>query len=252
MGDCLYLDICQGENRAILNGVSVNLMLLQSLNDFRLMRLGAKNYKLIISSAIWKVCYISVNPNMILAHDEALKISPAIYPFWRSDLRSFSVAKGSLNSMTDNIYHCKVPSKLVIAMVSNAGYSGEYNKNPFDFKHMNLNYLEVTVDGQPVPNRALTPNFEKGDFVSSYLSLIDSNYDSKSGIIIKLLEYDKGYTLFLFDIQSCLSGHIMSKPIKGHIQLTMRFAKALSEYIFYGKFPETLSIDHSRNLNFGS
>ena len=37
---CLYLDICQGENRAIINGVSVNLKLFQALNDFRLMRLG--------------------------------------------------------------------------------------------------------------------------------------------------------------------------------------------------------------------
>ena len=42
MEGCLYLDICQGENRVILNGVSVNLKLYQSLNDFRLMRLGAK------------------------------------------------------------------------------------------------------------------------------------------------------------------------------------------------------------------
>ena len=214
-----------------------------------------KNYKLKIISAVWKICYISLYPNMILAHDEALKISPAIYPFWRSDLRSFSVAKGALNFMTDNIYHGKVPSKLVIGMISNAGYSGDYDKNPFDFKHMNLNYLEVTVDGQPVPNRALTPNFEKGDFVSSYLSLLDNNYDRKNGIIIKLLEYHKGYTLFLFDIQSFLSGHIMSKSIKGHIRLTMRFAKALTEtinIIIYGKFPESLSIDHSRNVSLGS
>ena len=83
--------------------------------------------------------------------------------------------------------------------------------------HMSVNYLEVTVDGQPVPNRVLTPNFEKGDFVSSYLSLLDNDYNKKNGIIIKLLEYDKGYTLFLFDIQSYLSGYIMSKGIKGHI-----------------------------------
>ena len=111
----LYLDICQRENIAILNRVSVNfklfqalndfrlvrlgtvnLKLFQDLNDFRLMRLGTKSYKLIITTAIWKVCYISLNPNMILAHDEALKIGHGIYPFWRSD-KSFSVAKDSLN-----------------------------------------------------------------------------------------------------------------------------------------------------------
>ena len=77
--------------------------------------------------------------------------------------------------MTDNIYHGTVPIKLIIGMVSNVGYSGDYSTNPFDFKDMNLNYLEVTVHGQPVPNTALTPNFEKGDFISSYLSLLDND-----------------------------------------------------------------------------
>ena len=33
MEGCLYLDICQGENRGILNGVSVNFKLFQSLNQ---------------------------------------------------------------------------------------------------------------------------------------------------------------------------------------------------------------------------
>ena len=101
----------------------------------------------------------------------------------------------------------------------------------------------------------LTPNFEKGDFVSSFLPLLDNDYDKKSGVIIKLLEYYKGYTLFLYDIQSFLSGHIMSKPIKGHIKFTMRFSKPLAEtinIIIYGIFPETLSIDHSRNVILGS
>ena len=59
-----------------------NIKHLYTLNDFRLMRLGSKNHKLIITTAVWKVCYISLNPNMKLAYDEALKISPAVYPFW--------------------------------------------------------------------------------------------------------------------------------------------------------------------------
>ena len=195
---CLYQDISQGEKRAILNGVSVNLKLFQSLNNFRLMRLGTKNYNLKITTAVLKVCYVSLNPNMILAHD--LKISPTIYPLWRSDIKSFNVAKGSLNFMTDNIYHGTVLSKLILGMVSNAGYSGDYNKNPFNFKHMNLNFLQVTVDGQSVPNRALTLNFEKEDVISSYLTLLENNYDNKNGTIIKLMEYHKGCTLFLFNI----------------------------------------------------
>ena len=34
---------------------------------------------------------------------------------------------------------------------------------------MDANYLEVTVDGQPVPNRPYKPNYEENDYVSSYL-----------------------------------------------------------------------------------
>ena len=54
---------------------------------------------------------------------------------------------------------------------------------------MILNYLEVTVDGHFVSNRALTTYFEKGDFVSFclfYWIMIMT----KNGMIIKLLEYD--------------------------------------------------------------
>ena len=235
-----------------MNGVSINFKFFQSTNSLRLLRNGNKDYKLKITDAVLKVYHISLDPKMIVAHNEALKISPALYPFWRSDIKSFTVASSSLSFMTDNIYHGKIPSKLIIALVSNSSYSGSYDKNPFFFKHMDLNYLEVTVDGQSVPNRALSPNFEGGDFVSSYLSLLDNEYNKKKGLVINLLEYDKGFTLFLFDIQSYLSGKIMSNLMKGHLKVNMRFAKALDETInvlVYGKFPETLTIDHTRNVN---
>ena len=252
MEGVLYSDFAVGQNRAILNGVPINFKFFQSTDPFRLLRHGSKAYKLKITDAILKVCHITLDPKMIVAHDEALKIGPALYPFWRSDIKSFTVAGGSLSFMTDNIYHWRVPSKIIIALVSNSSYSGSYDKNPYFFDHMNLNYLEVTVDGQSVPNRALTPNFEGGDFVSCYLSLLDNEYNKKKGLVINLLEYDKGYTLFLFDVQSYLTGKIMTKSMKGHLKIGMRFSKALAESInvlVYGKFPETITIDHTRSVN---
>ena len=117
------------------------------------MREGNKIYKLVITSAILKVCNASLNPALVLAHNEALRLGPALYPFWRSDIKNFSVAAASLTIMCDNIFHGKVPSKIIIGMVSNVAYSGDFNKNPFNFQNMNANYLDVTVDSQPVPNR---------------------------------------------------------------------------------------------------
>ena len=75
-----------------------------------------------------KVCHVGLNPSVILAHNETLKLGPALYPFWRNDIKSFSVAAGSQSFMTDNIFHGKVPSKLIIGMVSNSAYSGDFSK----------------------------------------------------------------------------------------------------------------------------
>ena len=249
---CLYIDFGKDKRRSILNGVSVNLKNFQSSNDFRLMRSGAENYKLKITTAVLKVCYVSLHLMVIVAHNEALKISPALYPFWRSNVKSFSVAGGSHTFMTDNIFHRQVPSKIIIGMVSNSAYSGDYDKNPFNFMNMGLNYLEINVDGQPVPSRPFRPNFDENDYVSSYLSLLDSDLDSKSGIIIKPTHYANGYTLYLFDIQSFLSGSVMAKSPSGRVRLGVRFSKALGEtinIIVYAKFPEIMSIDQSRNVN---
>lgn len=247
----LYLDFAIDQNKAILNGVNINFKFFQASDAFRLLTGLDIKYKLKIQSAILKVCHINLNPKLVLAHNEALKLSPSIYPFWRSDIKSFSVAKGSQTFMTDNIFHGRVPSQLIIGMVSNAAYSGDYSKNPFNFGHMDTNYLEVSVDGQPVPNRPLKPNFSENDYVSSYLSLLDNEYSRKKGLIIRMSDYPEGYTLYLFDLQSFLSGRIMAKSDTGHVRLSIRFATALADtinIIVYAKFPEILKIDQSRNV----
>ena len=221
--ECLYSDFATRQSRAVLNGVSINLKLFQASNEFRLMRNGSKIYKLQRRSAVLKVCHVSLNPSLIIVHNESLKLTTALYPFWRSDLKSFSMAQGSLTFTTDNIFHGKVPSKMIIGMVSNSAYSGDFSKNPFNFKHMDANYLEVTVDGQPVPNRPYKPNYEENDYVSSYLSLFDSDLNKKKGIIISLSEYPNRYCLYLFDIQSFLRGKIMTRSKSGHVRLSIRY-----------------------------
>ena len=152
------------------------------------MRSGNENYKLKITSAMLKVCYVSLHPSMIVVHNEALEISPAIYPFWRSDIKSFTVGAGSHTFMTHNIFHGEVPSKIIIGLVSNAAYSGSYVKNPFNFQNMGLNYFNV--DGQPVPNHPFRPNFAEND-VASYLSLLDNEFALKMELLLKDLIFQK-------------------------------------------------------------
>ena len=75
---------------------------------------------------------------MIVAH-KALKITPVVYPFWKSNIKSPSVSPGSHTFMTDHIFHGGVPSKIIVGMVDNEAYSGSYSKNPFNFQNMMTN-----------------------------------------------------------------------------------------------------------------
>ena len=137
---------------------------------------------------------------MILAHHQALSATPALYPFWRSDIESFTIPNDDHTFMIDSIYHGNVPSKIILGMVANEAYSGIYKTNSFDCLHKNVNYLEITVDGTSVPQQPFKPNFIKNDYLPSYLSLMDSHFNSKNRIDISSSDYPGGYSLFLFDL----------------------------------------------------
>ena len=64
----------------------------------------------------------------------------------------------------------------------------------------------------------LNPISMKKDYVASYLSLLPNDSDRKNGLIIQLSDYPKGYALYQFDIQSFLSGQVMTTSGSGHVR----------------------------------
>ena len=55
--------------------------------------------------------------------------------------------------------------------VDSDAYNGNYHKNPFNFKHYDINFVALNVHGRQIPGKPLQPNFEKGVYVKSYQSL---------------------------------------------------------------------------------
>ena len=65
--------------------------------------------------ALWT---IKVTPGLQLGHAEALKVSPALYPYEKSSIKTFSFPKGYLDIGVDNIYQGDVPSSLIIGLLN--------------------------------------------------------------------------------------------------------------------------------------
>lgn len=159
----LLLDLCQ-QDRYILNGVEVNLRFWPNKEAFYLLAPnGSDKYMFKMSSAHLNVCTAEISPAILVGHAEALKIAPAVYPFFQSEIKSFSLSEGLLQYTANELFQGEIPSEILVGLVSATAYSGDYVKNPFNFQHYNCNFAGFYVNGNSVPRQELQPKFKNSE-----------------------------------------------------------------------------------------
>lgn len=251
----LFCDLAQ-QKRLLLNGVEVGLKLIPNSDSFVLMTNAegeAGQYSYEIGEVILKLCHVRMNPGLLVSHAEKLKKTPALYPYMKSDLRSFSIATGSYTWTMDDIFQSMVPSRLIVALVSSQAYSGEFNKNPFNFQHFNANHIGFYVDGQPVPNQPFICNYKRKQYVDAYLSLFAAigKMNEHEGNNISRDDFSGGYAIYVFDVSGRRGKDYLDLVKKGQTRLCIRFDEAPKEAVtalVYGSFPSTFQIDESRSV----
>ena len=133
-------------------------------DDFIIITNSRKKYKFNILNAVLKVCRVNVNPNLIAAQSDMLKKQPAIFPFLRSDIKTYSIPQNLTKYVIDDITQGTVPSRVLVAIVEQRAYSpGNTKTNPFNFEHMYVDYIAFTVDGKSVPGEPLQVSYSKND-----------------------------------------------------------------------------------------
>ena len=204
--------------------------LFQSKQDFRLMSsVAGKKYKVIITEVMLKAAMVGIHTDILKSHARTLKDKPAIYPFNRTDVKTFAVP---------------VPD----------AYAGDLTKNPFNFKHYNFDFMCLYANGQSVPAKTLQPKFSSNTYIEAYQTLFSGmNIDGKDGgIVCTRNDYPKGYTLVVFDLSSeVVDASVQMVQKQGNLQLEIRFAEALPEainVILYASFPGEISIDQARTI----
>ena len=85
-------------------------------------------------------------------------------PIRRVEVKTFTIGNGIQSKVEDHLFQGQLPKRVFIAMVTNV-------TNPLRFQHFNLSILDVSCNGHSIHNRPLEPNFEKGLYLKSYLSL---------------------------------------------------------------------------------
>ena len=243
----IYMDICQQE-RYVLNGVQINFKFWPSRDSFCLMSEDNKRYRVEVTEAVLRVCYVKLNPAVLLAHNDTLQKQEALYPYKKSDVKCFGVPQGQYSVSIDDIFQGEIPDRLVVGLVASEALSGSFHRNPFNFSHYDCNFIALYVDGRLVSSVPYEPNFESKQFVSSYRSL---GLDNKPNCIISKEDYSGGYTVYGFNISPHVDQNCLPLIKKGHTRLEVKFGKPLPEavtVVCYAHFPGLATIDASREV----
>lgn len=245
----IALDFFQ-QNRLLLHNVNLGLKFYQSSPQFSLLSgQGDKSkFKIKILEARLRLCHINLDPAVTVAISDTLKLKPAQYPFTSSKLHTYSIPKGSTNSVITDVFSSQCPDKLFVFMVDSVKAAGSFEENPYAFEHFNLSEIGFYVDNISLPSKPLKLDFGDTPSESNYIEAWQRIRELNPNSIISYEDFHKGYTIFCFDL-----GNYKDLPVNnfGSTKLELRFKSPLEKTVTvftYGQFRSCLSIDAARNV----
>ena len=249
----LRIDMFEQE-RYVPNGIGIKLRFHRQKESFTLMSVGGAPYKIDLVEAYLLIRKVRTSPGVQLGHTEALMKMPAKFPITRKECKMMAVSHQVNSFVKDNIFLGQLPKRVVIAIVDNEASAGAFHLNPYHFQHMNVNFIQLYTDGDPVITKPLQPDMAEGDYLRCYESLYRGfdRLDGSKSSIIKREDWDKGYSLFAFDLTPDYDDDDHYPIIRhGNLRLEMHFAEALRKpinVIVYAEFDNIVEINAQRHI----
>ncbi|KAK3107751.1 hypothetical protein FSP39_021406 [Pinctada imbricata] len=176
-------------DRYILNQVAILVKFYRTPPAFYMLSSAtSSDYKVQIEEAVLRVCKCKINPAVIVSHAKMLETTTAKYPYKKTEVKMYNIAKGVRNNSLENMFSGTRPNRIYVAFVDSLAVAGDYTKNPFNFQHYKIVHIALTSDGTPVSNSPLKLNFDAtaDTTVPAFVNLFDNNgkwlFDSGNNI----------------------------------------------------------------------
>ena len=199
----LFLDLTR-QSRYLLPQTDMRFKLLPAKPEFALLECaaGKTKYKYQITKAVLYVRRMRVKDAVISGHNRGLQTQNAKYHVNHVDITTFTIPSGTQNYIKDRLFPAQTPKMLIVGCLEHAAFNGDFEKNPFNFQHFDINKIGLYRDGELVPGQIFTPDFTKDHYLRSYVNTMSClnyfNTDDSNGMTLE--HFEKGYTLFAFDL----------------------------------------------------
>lgn len=244
------------QHRYILNDVTVNLNLTRSPDSFSLFTeaSGVEASVQILSASLFirkQILY----PSLILSHQKLLeKGEVARYPHKRTEVKYFTIARGSSGAIEENLFSNSIPSRIVIGFIPSQAFIGAFHMNPFQFNNFGITSIGLTVNNISIPIRPLQFQFNEDKFLLAYYLLFTSTgiAGQDVGLSFDRQNFKENNALFTLDIvQACGNDSLLTLEKSGSIKLEVQFGTALTQAlhcIVFSEHQAVLEIDKYRQV----
>jgi hypothetical protein len=97
------------------------------------------------------------NPAILAAHNTALHAGALPkYHLSRVEIKTFTYASGSQSLSIDNAVLGTLPNRLLFTMIRNTDFLGSEDKNPYTFRHYDISYFSLFVNGTQIPSGGIS------------------------------------------------------------------------------------------------
>lgn len=245
----VFSDISQQE-KFLLNGVDVRVVLRQNTDDFRLLAADtvAQKHTVEFPRIVLYVRRLQVAPSVLLGIERRLQTTPASYLLRGLEIKYRTISPNQSQVVFDDLYSQRVPSKLTVVMVKSEAYQGHRNRNPFKFETFKLKRAVLDVGGQQY-----TDNFDfQGDqYAKGYMSLLHKL--NKKDVPFPRTAYSKDTFMLHYRLTPNADQQSLSPVMQANVRLTLTFAANITEavtVIFVSETPRVLEIDKDRKVKF--
>jgi hypothetical protein len=212
--------------------------------------------KVVLTDCALLVSKVRPSPTIINQHQQTLQSSNCRYPYRKVVTKVVSIPQGNQSVHSDTLFLGQNPIRMVVGFVHHDSFNGDHKSNPFEFPHLDLNFLVLNVNGFSVPAKPLSPDFEHGRFMDAYHTLfsgLDNAWKNNSHGITPA-KYKQDTALYVFDLtpDSCSNdtSHV-NLITSGFVRLEAKFKNPLVKavnLICYAELEDMVEIDMTRNV----
>ena len=247
----LHIDFLHSA-RMLIPGVPLRLKLVRSDDKFSLLG-STKMCKVNIKSLQLDVRRVTCDPGVAEAIRLQLQQTPIIYPMVQSKIKTFLLNNSTKSQTISQIFNGKMPRSFIVGFVESDAVDGNIAKNPFLFKHFDLDYFQPFINGVGLLPQPLKPNITDGKYIREYAWFLQNIVCDMYRSVDVILQYFVANTFLLpFDLSPQLDNGFETRVTEnGTVDFQLSFNTALAQnvtVIIYASFNEVLLIDKDKNV----